>query len=236
MAAETSNRAFSTKPQRYDRILFKGKHTLEIADFDVFGLPDAGDFKDNIDRIGDLNNGSDHWGIRATLKIRSNPGVEESGDTKARSPLKLLSKVPSSLSSEALQECLTEQGAFPTDEEAQRRTEVYELTRSILLHDTAKEPRTGVHIPIDLSLVVVPVGSYGLGVWSPSSDIDIFCIGCIPAKLFFNFASKKLIKAAHLGVRILRKVDAASGTMLEIQVKGVRVDVQYCPASKVVGR
>jgi poly(A) polymerase Pap1 len=85
-------------------------------------------------------------------------------------------------------------------------------------------------------MVVVPVGSYGLGVWSTSSDIDCLCVGSISAKTFFSLASQKLRKAADLGIRILRRVKANSGTMLELDVRGIKLDLQYCPATKIAER
>jgi poly(A) polymerase Pap1 len=115
--------------------------------------------------------------------------------------------------------------------------EIFALVKSILQQN---QPR-GSGDAVDsnrskVSIVVVPVGSYGLGVWSTSSDIDCLCVGSISIKTFFAIASQRLKKAVDLGVKILRKVKAASGTMLELDIRGVKLDLQYCPASKIAER
>jgi poly(A) polymerase Pap1 len=85
-------------------------------------------------------------------------------------------------------------------------------------------------------MVVVPVGSYALGVWTSDSDIDCLCVGTISSKTFFKLARQRLVKAEGRGVRIMRKVEASTGTMLELSVNGVAMDLQYCPAARVVER
>ncbi len=72
------------------------------------------------------------------------------------------------------------------------------------------------------SLVVVPVGSYGLGVWTSTSDVDCLCIGPFSSSTFFALTVQRLKKAAAQGVKILRRVRANSGTMLELEVQASR--------------
>jgi poly(A) polymerase Pap1 len=88
----------------------------------------------------------------------------------------------------------------------------------------------------DIPMVIVPVGSYALGVWTTESDIDCLCIGTISSKTFFKLARQRLAKAQDQGVHVLRKVEANTGTMLELSVNGVAMDLQYCPAARVVER
>jgi hypothetical protein len=73
-------------------------------------------------------------------------------------------------------------------------------------------------------------------VWTYGSDIDCLCIGTISSKTFFKLALQRLLKAHDQGVRILRNVEANTGTMLELSVSGVAMDLQYCPAANVVER
>ncbi|KKY19286.1 hypothetical protein UCDDS831_g05491 [Diplodia seriata] len=99
-----------------------------------------------------------------------------------------------------------------------------------LLETTLQQISTaGSKIP----LVVVPVGSYGLGAWNVGSDIDCLCISSVSSKTFFTLAVKNLRKAAAQGVRILRKVEAHSGTMLELDIQGVKLDLQYCASANI---
>src|SRR5207247_1213129 len=78
----------------------------------------------------------------------------------------------------------------------------------------------------------------GLGVWTPSSDLDCLYIGHASSRTFFALAAQRLRRAAAAGeaVRTLRRVEARTGTMLELEVEGVRVDLQYCAAPGVAAR
>lgn len=242
LAAEASGKGSNNRPQRYDRILVKGEDFLRVTGFNMFGFPEGSSSEESDGRAKDQDVephcGSDHWGIRATLRI--DPDSKEGGSDKIDvvfAPLQL-KKAPLSLSDvSALKSCLIERSMFPTDEEVDKRKEVFTLVKSILQQSPSHRPGDTAEItrPI-VSMVVVPVGSYGLGVWSTSSDIDCLCVGSISAKTFFSLASQKLRKAADLGIRILRRVKANSGTMLELDVRGIKLDLQYCPATKIAER
>lgn len=237
LAAEIVGGGFSYRPQRYDRILVRGDNLLKVTGFNMFGTP--GDRSgetydlDSLDGSGPYY-GSDHWGIRAALKISLEPGTEQSVDV---SPLQL-NKAPQGLSDTAgLKSCLEKHSMFPSDEEISKRKEIMTLIRGILQQSPASEGGNMVaNTRTNISTVIVPVGSYGLGVWNTSSDIDCLCVGSISTKLFFTIAGQKIGKAADSGIRILRKVTAASGTMLELDIKGVKVDLQYCPAAQIAER
>jgi 2'-5' RNA ligase len=235
LAAEAGGRGSDNRPQRYDRILVKGEDLLRVTGFNMFGFLEGSHSESGDSKITDQDTevlcGSDHWGIRATLNIET--------DSRARelAPLQLR-KATSNLSDIAvLKLCVAELTIFPTDEEVNKRKDVFALVKNIMqkspfqqILDKAENKRS------ILSMVVVPVGSYGLGVWSTSSDIDCLCIGSISEKTFFALAGQRLRKAADLGIRILRKVKAASGTMLELDVRGIKFDLQYCPATIIAER
>jgi poly(A) polymerase Pap1 len=123
-------------------------------------------------------------------------------------------------------------GMFPTEEEVQQRQKTLALLKQIVLGDPGDDS-AGIS---DIPMVMVTVGSYALGVWTSESDIDCLCIGTISSKTFFKLARQRLAKANDQGVRILRKVEASTGTMLELSVNGVAMDLQYCPAARVVER
>ena len=240
LAAQTSLGGVNSRPQRYDRILIKNEGWLQASDFNMFGFPEDLVHVEIDNNKNELPYGSDHWGIRATLKTNASHEEETSTSRSiALSRLELL-KAPSIFSTSRLRQFLTTQDMFPTDKEISKRREVFTLLEAILqdrqltsLDDSADTRSYVLGSKGNVSLVVAPVGSYGLGVWSASSDIDCLCIGSISAKTFFALASQRLRKASSHGVSILRKVKAASGTMLELEVQGVRADLQYCPATRV---
>ncbi|KAF9631037.1 Endonuclease/exonuclease/phosphatase [Lasiodiplodia theobromae] len=210
LAAEIVGHGLTHRPQRYDRILLKGEDALEVANFNTFGHPDS----------EEQRCGSDHWGVRATIKVTKSPAL-------ANAEIENIPLVapPAKLNSASLQSFVTHHSTAPTAADTQKRREVFSLLEATLQQISA----AGSKIP----LVVVPVGSYGLGAWNAGSDIDCLCISSVSSKTFFTLAVKNLRKAAPQGVRILRKVEAHSGTMLELDIQGIKLDLQYCAAARI---
>ncbi|KAI9795205.1 MAG: hypothetical protein M1816_000227 [Peltula sp. TS41687] len=136
-----------------------------------------------------------------------------------------------------LKHYLVQHGVLPTQEDTDAREAVIETLRQALCHDTDTEPQQSTDTDIsrqpDIPLVLVPVGSFGLGVWTASSDIDCLVVGMLSPKTFWALTRQRLGRLADQGIRILRVVKASSGTMSELKVCGIRVDLQYCPATKV---
>lgn len=240
LAAEIVGGKFCHRPQRYDRILIRGENLLRVRGFNMFGAP--GDSSGETYKLDTLvgsgpHYGSDHWGVRSSLKINHDCGIEEPADV-AVSPLQLR-KAPTGLTDLlSLRSYLEEHSMLPSDDEIDTRKEILALIRGILQQSGLPEQDgdTKNKDQVNISPVVVPVGSYGLGVWSTSSDIDCLCVGPISPRLFFKIAAQRLGKADHLGVKILRKVNAASGRMLELDIRGVKVDIQYCAAVEIAER
>ncbi|KAI9703595.1 MAG: hypothetical protein M1836_007365 [Candelina mexicana] len=130
-----------------------------------------------------------------------------------------------------LKSFLAEHSALPTDAEIENRQTAFAQLKSLIL------PRQADGGPVhyaDIKLTLVPIGSYGLGVWTATSDIDCLCIGSISTSLFVQLARQRLKKAVTEGVRILRTIKSASGTYFELEIKGVLLNLQYCPATEVV--
>ncbi|VBB77079.1 Putative protein of unknown function [Podospora comata] len=219
-------------PQRYDRILVRGEGFLDVKEFNMFGQE-----KGHVGDAVEESFASDHWGIRAVLSIGGfgdDEKEEMEQEQEPENPLVVpvhLEKAPKALSGAGgIKACLSELNVTPGEEEAAQRREAFELLKTLLLDATTKTPAAA---RLQSSVVVVPVGSYALGVWTTSSDIDVCCIGPFSSNTFFSVASSCLRKAATQGVRILRRVKANTGTMLELEVQGVRMDLQYCPAASV---
>jgi endonuclease/exonuclease/phosphatase family metal-dependent hydrolase/2'-5' RNA ligase len=228
LAAEGAARSYHSRPQRYDRIFVKGD-SLRVTNFNMFGFLEENN--DDQSQTPKDRCGSDHWGIRASLQL------DPDSAAMTESPLSVaidVKKAPPNIADvTVLKACLDEHQVFPTDEEISKRKEVFSLVKNVLQQGESRGAAENRH---SLSFVVVPVGSYRLGVWNASSDIDCLCIGQISPKTFYALTVPKLRKAADLGVRILRKVKAASGIMLELEVRGIRLDLHYCAATSVVER
>lgn len=219
LAAKIVGREFGNRPQRYDKIYVKGNDQLRITGYNMFGLPDSNE-KNDI-----LHYGSDHWGVRTTL---GPPAAFSAGvNDKYKDDSAVLNDLGASSvgDNERLKQLIRAHHTFPGQEEMHRRQEIFSFIKDILLQLASAETR--------VSLVAVPVGSYGLDVWTTSSDIDCLCIGSISSKTFFALAIQRLRRHSGEGVRILRKVEAHTGTMLELDVQGVHMDIQYCAAAGI---
>ncbi|ORY09756.1 Poly(A) polymerase type 3 [Clohesyomyces aquaticus] len=225
LAAATSGTSLN-RPQRYDRILVRPQGLLQVSGFNRFGFPAShGD-----DEIVP----SDHWGIRCSMKIMS------SADHKALDSLEALNANPVQpinvsgdlADTSDLASALSAHQMCPTKEEVQSRDDAFALIKTVLLGSSDDEDTSLSDIP----MVIVPVGSYAMGVWTSTSDIDCLCIGSISSKTFFKLARQRVHRAEAQGVRLIRRVEAHTGTMLELSVNGISVDLQYCPAARIVER
>lgn len=231
LAAEIVGSGFNNRPQRYDRILVKAGDFL-VTGFTLFGRKKGyvhGKNTGNASGIEDeshskLSYASDHWGIRCSLKINK----REDNNAAALSVPVHLSPAQDSLTDIAqLKSCLSGLNILPSESDATRRKEAFELLKNVVLEN---DPVTVRGKP---TFALVPVGSYGLGVWAASSDIDCLCIGPISAKTFFTLASQRIRKAEDKGIRLRRRVNAHSGTMLELEVLDIKMDLQYCPSATI---
>ncbi|KZM24974.1 polynucleotide adenylyltransferase [Ascochyta rabiei] len=223
LAAATSVTSHN-RPQRYDRILVRPQRALRITGFNMFGLP------------AELNGASvvpsDHYGVRASLQLLK-PTEQLSPDhCETLNSLRVeLRRVPH-LATRELVSVLSRHCMFLTEEENTRRRLAFVLLEEVVLEKSQK----GYPNTADIPLVMVAVGSHAMNVDTAGSDIDCLCIGTISSKTFFKLVRQRLHKAESQGIRILRKVEASTGTMLELSVNGVPMDLQYCPAARVVER
>ncbi|TGJ81024.1 hypothetical protein E0Z10_g7745 [Xylaria hypoxylon] len=235
LAADIVGNGFNNRPQRYDRILVKGEDFL-VTSFTMFGRKlgylheitagRASDFEDA--SKNKLSCASDHWGIRCSLTTNRSGDNIPVGDASKLSVPVHLSPAPNSLNDVSeLKSCLDGLYVFPSEADIMRRKEAFELLKNVLLESDTVTARGKP------TFVLVPVGSYGLGVWTASSDIDCLCIGPISAKTFFALAIQRIRKAEDRGIRLQRRVNAHSGTMLELEVLGVKMDLQYCPSATI---
>ncbi|KAL2015502.1 hypothetical protein VTK56DRAFT_5357 [Thermocarpiscus australiensis] len=234
VAAAVAGTGGNMRPQRYDRILVRGESVLEVAKFNMFGFlkGKAGDAPGSEETFA-----SDHWGVRCIMNVGPPVGKVD-GPSEEISNLVVpvhFEKAPGDLArSGSVKESLVELEVIPGKQEVSRRKTAFDLLKNILL-DTPAAEAAGTTRP-QPAVVVVPVGSYALDVWTSSSDIDVLCIGPFSSSTFFALASQRLRKAANQGIKILRRVRANTGTMLEVEVHDIKMDLQYCPATTVAER
>ena len=221
LAAATSGTS-QNRPQRYDRILVRSQELLRVADFNMFGLP--------VDTNGTSLVPSDHYGVRASLQV-SKPVEKLSSDHRQLlDTLKVELQPKPHLTSSELERTLHQNHMFLTEGEKTQRETAFGLLEEVVLGHSRGFSRGAA------PLVLVTVGSFALNVDTSTSDIDCLCIGSISSKTFFKLVRQRLQRAEAQGIRILRKVEASTGTMLELSVNGVPMDLQYCPASGVVAQ
>lgn len=218
------------RPQRYDRILCSAQLPLRPTAFNMFG-------KDLMapNEEGKQLHASDHWGVRC-LFTENTPVVGGSTDAGILDRVKSieLHEAQSSLGGfEDLKKALLSHGHLPTEQDERIRREAISLLETVLLgNELQKSEHESRATPV--GLVLVPVGSFGMGVWMSSSDVDCLCIGTVSSKTFFRMALQRLRRSLDRGVRVLRKVLANTGTMLELDILGIKFDLQYSAATSIV--
>ncbi|KAI1757361.1 hypothetical protein F4782DRAFT_226016 [Xylaria castorea] len=233
LAVEIVGSGFNNRPQRYDRILVKGEDFL-VTGFTMFGRR-LGHLRESSTENADdsedpsknkLSYASDHWGVRCSVKI-NRPGDNVSTENTPQYSVPVHIKPASSSLDHVseLKNCLDELVILPSEADAMRRKAALELLKDVVIENDTVTARGKP------TFVLVPVGSYGLGVWTASSDIDCLCIGPISAKTFFTLVTQRIRKAEDRGIKLRRRVNAHSGTMLELEVLDVKMDLQYCPST-----
>ncbi|EGU81216.1 hypothetical protein FOPG_03329 [Fusarium oxysporum f. sp. conglutinans race 2 54008] len=227
LASDLVGNGLNNRPQRYDKILIKANGHYNPHGFNTFGQTTF-----ESPEQGGPTYASDHWGIRCLL-VKSSPS-DMSRSYVPEMKISLQQPPPGLANSESLEDFLEGRGCLPNEQERTDRVEAIKTLEMVLKDATSSisenDSRSGP------AFIVVPVGSYGLGVWTSSSDIDCLCIGPFSSKTFFALAVQRLKRATTLGVRILRRVKANSGNMLELEVNGIKVDLQYCAAASIAER
>ncbi|KAL7821129.1 hypothetical protein V8C26DRAFT_392584 [Trichoderma gracile] len=223
--AAASSRLDGARPQRYDRILITEAAPFRPRGFNMFGQvtdPKGDDFQ---------TLASDHWGIRCLLVASPESAAAVSPSNSNFQAISLHKAGVTLGSFEQLKGCLVSSGQFPAPADAELRNEAIALLQATLLETDTESAGNGTRSQVQL--VVIPVGSFGLGVWTSSSDVDCLCVGNISSRTFFALAIQKLRKAAANGIKILRRVMANTGTMLELDIHGIKFDLQYCSAAAI---
>ncbi|KAH7100669.1 hypothetical protein BKA62DRAFT_800131 [Auriculariales sp. MPI-PUGE-AT-0066] len=229
--ADHTARRFSNEPRRYDRIFFQHQ-SLEVTDFELFGLPEAG-----------ARPASDHWGVVATLRSRNRSTAAPTAQTKESEEPVTLAQLATSPSlripSFSLDNVTDEQLAAaalpetPSTEERAKRAAVVARLRNVIC---GPAQGTGEAASV-VRLHLVPVGSFALGVDTLSSDVDCLAIGNISPKAFWSLA-RHSIRAQRDAtdvpvVKLRRFVSEAAVQMMQIEINDIHVDLQYTCAPQL---
>ncbi|PKS11588.1 hypothetical protein jhhlp_003353 [Lomentospora prolificans] len=230
LASKLMGDGANNRPQRYDRILIRPQDTFTVAGFNMFGFPskDLSDDGEDIDR----SPASDHWGIRCLLRKAGLQTGMQSNTILQMEPVSL-KQAPSSLSDlEGLKSLLRRLNGFPTEEDEAIRNGALRTLRSAIMDAFfTRNFRGDAQTHLQPPLVVDPVGSYALGAWSRDSDIDCLCVGPFSSRTFFSVITSHFRKSSD--IKVLRKVKANTGLMLELEVGGIRFDLQYCGSTSI---
>ena len=227
LAAQTARE--STTGQRYDRVYLKRNSSWVVQDVGTFAVS--------------VEPASDHWGLKVSLQKGKIPSdsVSLQGQNSADSTFTPLA-TPSIPNSD-LSALLQTQDWLPTPEHEKRMERALNLLRTVLCPAPITphpdpESIQGKQAP-RVVIKLEAVGSYALGVHCSTSDIDCLAIGNISPKTFWMLAHSKirahLLRAQADGinevVQLRRFVKDATVQMMELDVSGIKVDLQYCAAA-----
>lgn len=221
LAADRVQWSSDPRPQRYDRILIRRSGRIGVRDVRRFGFPEKG----GVDTGPAC--GSDHWGLKAVLNIHSDIKGSEAG----QGAVKKLELLPVSIDDQALKKYVQE--SMPSKEDHQAREAAIKTLKETLEQERATDIE---NIPSRAAfpILLVPVGSYMLDVYDKNSDVDCLCLSTISIKTFFQVSRQRIKKfGGERGVRVVRFVDSKV-PMLELKIRGIRMDLQYCQAPNLV--
>lgn len=177
-----------------------------------------------------------HWGVRAVLKLGRHSlyslgnvnGADNSGQSAASYFNKGLS--PHLREHGSLLKALRDADGFPLLRECRLREKAFELLKDVLLGSSSKRASSepGDH---NVDLVILPVGSYGLGVWTSLSDLDCLCVGSFSFPTFIDLARQRVRQAANRGIKLIGKNKTYAGTKLALDMRiredVLRIDLTY---------
>ncbi|KAK6338640.1 hypothetical protein TWF696_009451 [Orbilia brochopaga] len=159
---------------------------------------------------------SDHYPLTARLSFT----VAKTSSSSPPLPLP-----ETSITDDDVRQILLANNCFPSVEDTTRRQQALSTLTAALSTDP----------PFPLRLV--PVGSVGLGTHDANSDMDVLAVGAISASLFWRVAKHRIRRHVPTdeayAIKIVRFVDAAI-PMLILLVGGVRIDLQYCTAPRLL--
>lgn len=245
---------------RYDRIYIRKNSSWNISDIGLFGTQedapsDHAGLKVHLQREDVTKN--PHTITTSTLPNLSTSFEHESHEKS--DPEQSLGSC--SITEKDLNDSFTTYDWLPTTEQEQNMAAALELVRQVICapverSSQAQEVTQGAHdqnssetVPEratprpDVVLKLEAVGSYALGVHTCESDIDCLAVGNISPQTFWLLARSRLLAQAKQQtgtgttvVKLRRFVKDAAVQMMELEAHGIKIDLQYCVAPKLVER
>jgi endonuclease/exonuclease/phosphatase family metal-dependent hydrolase len=225
-------------PERYDRLFVRrsGRLVVRAEGLQLFGFPEEG-----------KGVGSDHWGLKAIVHFHDS---EESANIQPQDetpvPAPALPLLPTALTDDQLRDLCAEAQYFPSEAQHLALQKAVDTLRSFLTYGAPSSPDQITSSPASsptpiptpaVRLIVVPVGSFAMGYHTPESDVDCVVVGNLNRQTFWALVRCK-IQAAGSGspVGLRRFVKDALVQTMVLDVQGVKIDLQYCPAANLVER
>lgn len=218
LAAQTARH--DRLPQRYDRIYLKKGSSLHPSSVLLFG-------KEGVVPP------SDHWG----LFVEFEPKTEKTGMGTLATSDPYLTLPGTHLSAEELRAVCDAHQWVPSVDQEDKFSAALRATRNLFSSWPASIPSsTSTASTSMVKIRIEPVGSYALGVHTSDSDLDCLAVGNISAATFWGVARTRLRgQATQDGtVKLRRFVKDAIVQMMELEVDGIKVDLQYCAAARLV--
>lgn len=200
------------RPQRLDKVLIKSPGMVTVQSFNKFGKISKVEEGHSVDE-------KCHLGVRAVLRLEHGSNNLDTfcvADRSAFATSRISQGLPNQLTGhESVLEALRSVHGFPLFRERQLREKAFEALKVALIGASFH------HTPLDpekqrLDLVLLPIGSYALDVWTPSSNLDCLCVGTFSLSTFIDIATQRIQQAADEGIKLIRKIDSLMGTTLEI--------------------
>ena len=206
-------------PQRYDRIYSKKGSSLHASSVLLFG-------KEGVVPP------SDHWGVFVEFEPKA-----AKTETGALATSNSYSTLPGTrLSAEELQAVCDTHLWLPSVEQEGKFSAALRAIRNLFSSSIPSSAATSTTPTSVVKIRIEPVGSYALGVHTSDSDLDCLAVGNISAATFWGVARARLRGQTNQDgiVNLRRFVKDAMVQMMELEVDGIKVDLQYCAAARLV--
>ncbi|KAJ7600539.1 hypothetical protein C8J56DRAFT_813343 [Mycena floridula] len=196
--------------QRYDRVYVKKDGEWSVAETNVLGKADPPP--------------SDHFALKVTLSINEREASSETSTPISRSFMPL----PDTQLSTAELEALADRHSFlATPKQTQDMQQAFETIKRIICQPIS-DPSSNVQIHLEA------IGSFALGSFTSASDVDCLAVGNISTSIFWSLAKSRVRSSAGV-LKLKRFIKNAIVPRMELDVMGVKVDLQYCPAGQLTG-
>ncbi|KAG8767904.1 hypothetical protein FRC16_007237, partial [Serendipita sp. 398] len=253
LAAQTARE--SKVGQRYDRIYVKRTENLVICDVEMFGIRD--------DPASDHRGLKAQLTNPLLEPTPTDNVIPTHGDIEGANcdPVEEEALEPATITQEDLDDLFLKRTWLPDEAQEQDMAKALSILRQVICtsnsdtsatwanNDQTDQPPAATPIASTAPKVLIKleaVGSYALGVHTNHSDIDCLAVGNISPRTFWLLAQSRIrSQGKRLGptrpnedeiVKLRRFVKDAAVQMMELEVLGIKIDLQYCAAARLAER